>query len=257
MKASLLTALMMMAPASAQTRADKAPSHSREHAQTALDSARSSVAQSDPRSPRHEEAEAKLKEAEAHFHGARYGEAAQAADAAWKLLGERPAQPTKLSVMVDAKGTTVVKTVSGRVSVEGSGVTEVIEDNDSVSVDKGQAPRRQLGPPSPTQPADKQRLSVKASKKGLEPILISWRPVKGAERYEVELWPTGGEPGPRRVLPATGPELQVPLAAGAYRWVVRALARDTRSEASAEQDFEVREAPAKGIKLKVKPSPWK
>ncbi|ATB27736.1 peptidoglycan-binding protein LysM [Melittangium boletus] len=257
MKASLLTALMMMTPASAQTRAERAPAHSREHAQTALDSARSSVAQSDPKSPRHGEAEAKLKEAEAHFHGARYEEAAQAADAAWKLLGERSAQPTKLSVMVDAKGTTVVKSESGRVSVEGGGVTEVLEDKDSVRVDKGQAPRRVLGAPFPTQPADKQRVSVKAAKKGLEPILISWRPVKGAERYEVELWSTGGEPGQRRVLPATSPQLQVPLTAGAYRWVVRALARDTRSEASAEQDFEVQEAPAKRIKLKVKPSPWK
>jgi len=255
MKASLLVALLMMAPASASPRA--APTHSREHAQTALESARGSVAQSDPKSPGHEQAEAKLKEAEAHFQGERYEEAAQAADAAWKLLGERPAQATRLSVMVDPQGNTVVKSVSGRVSVEGGGVTEVLEDNDSVHVDKGQAPRRALGAPAPTGPADKQRVSAKPAKDGLQPILISWRPVKGAEKYEVELWPARGEAtGARRVLNATTPEVKVPLAAGAYRWVVRALARDMRSEASAERDFEVQEAPAKRIHLKVKPSPW-
>jgi len=232
----------------------KLPGPDRERAQMALESARSSVAQSDPKSPQHEEALAKLKEAEAHFQSARYAEAAQTADDAWKRLADRPAQPTRLSVMVNDKGDTVVKSFSGRVTVEGGGVTHVIEDGASVQVEKGQAPRLALGVPRPTRPADKQRLSVKPVKSGLEPVLISWQAVEGAEGYEVELVPAQGE---RRVMPASQPQLQVALAAGTYRWSVRALARDARSESSAEQDFEVAEAPAKRIRVKVQSSKWK
>ena len=255
MNARLLMSLLMLASTSlVRAEPPATPDARLKHAQTALDSARSSVAQSDPKAPRHGEAEAKLKEAETHFQQARYEEAAQAADAAWKLLGEKPA-PTRLSVMVDAKGeTTVVKAVSGRVTVEAGGVTQVLENGASVQVDRDQPPRRTLGVPAPTLPGDKQLLSVKAVKQGLEPIQISWREVEGAEGYEVELWPANGE---RRVVPAPLNSLQLPLAAGLYRWSVRALTRDTRSEASAPRDFEVREAPAKPIRLKVQPQKWK
>jgi hypothetical protein len=258
MNARLLMSLLMLASMGSQVHAahnePPAADARLKHAQTALESARSSVAQSDPKAPRHGEAEAKLKEAEAHFQQARYEEAAQAADAAWKLLGEK-STPTRLSVMVDAKGeTTVVKAVSGRVTVEGGGVTQVIENGASVQVDRDQPPRRSLGVPAPTQPGDKQLLSVKAVKTGLEPIQISWREVEGAESYEVELWPANGE---RRVVPVPLNSLQLPLAAGTYRWSVRALTRDTRSDASAPRDFEVREAPAKPIRLKVQPQKWK
>ncbi|WP_095989834.1 LysM peptidoglycan-binding domain-containing protein [Cystobacter fuscus] len=234
----------------------KLPGPDRERAQMALKSARNSVEQSDPNSPQHEEALAKLKEAESHFHSARYEEAAQTADDAWKRLAERPAQPTRLSVVVNDRGDTVVKAVSGRVSVEGGGTTQVIEDGASVQVEKGQAPRLVLGVPRPTQPQDKQRLSVKPVKSGLQPVLISWKAVQGAESYEVELVPAQGE---RRVMPAPSNELQVPLAAGTYRWSVRALSRDSRSEASAERDFEVEvaEVPAKRLRVKVQSSKWK
>ncbi|HEX8539119.1 MAG TPA: LysM peptidoglycan-binding domain-containing protein [Cystobacter sp.] len=232
----------------------KLPGTDRDQAQMALETARSSVKQSDPKSPQHDEALAKLKEAESHFQSARYKEAAQTADDAWKRLAERPAQPTRLSVVVNDQGDTVVKAVSGRVSVEGGGTTQVIEDGASLQVDKGQAPRLVLGVPQPTQPQDKQRLSVKPGKNGLEPVSISWQAVQGAESYEVELVPQQGE---RRVMPASQPKLQVQLAAGTYRWSVRALARDSRSEASAERGFEVAEAPAKRLPVKVKSSKWK
>ncbi|MFY0580039.1 hypothetical protein ACN28S_42520 [Cystobacter fuscus] len=154
------------------------------------------------------------------------------------------------------RGDTVVKAVSGRVSVEGGGTTQVIEDGASVQVEKGQAPRLVLGVPRPTKPQDKQRLSVKPVKSGLQPVLISWKAVQGAESYEVELVPAQGE---RRVMPASSNELQVPLAAGTYRWSVRALSRDSRSEASAERDFEVEvaEVPAKRLRVKVQSSKWK
>ncbi|EPX62881.1 hypothetical protein D187_006291 [Cystobacter fuscus DSM 2262] len=232
----------------------KLPGADREKAQMALESARNSVAQADPKSPQHDEALAKLKEAESHFHSARYVEAAQTADDAWKRLAERPAQPTRLSVVVNERGDTVVKAVSGRVSVEGGGTTRVIEDGASVQVEKGQAPRLALGVPRPTQPQDNQRLSVKPVKNGLEPVVISWQAVQGAESYEVELVPAQGE---RRVMPASQPRLQVPLAAGTYRWSVRALTRDSRSEASTERGFEVAEVPAKRLRVKVQSSKWK
>ncbi len=232
----------------------KLPGADREKAQMALESARNSVAQADPKSPQHEEALAKLKEAESLFRNERYAEAAQTADDAWKRLAERPAHPTRLSVVVNDRGDTVVKAVSGRVSVEGGGTTRVIEDGASLQVEKGQAPRLVLGVPHPTGPQDKQRLSDKPDKSGLQPVRISWQAVQGAESYEVELVPAQGE---RRVMPASRNELQVPLAAGSYRWSVRALTRDSRSEASAERGFEVAEPPARRLPVKVQSSKWK
>ena len=77
------------------------------------------------------------------------------------------------------------------------------------------------------------------------------------EGYEVELVPAQGE---RRVMPAAQAQLQVALAAGTYRWSVRALGRDGRSESSSERNFEVAEEPVKPpkrTKIKVKTSPWK
>ncbi len=251
MNGSILIALLLLAPPDSDARRGES---SAQVAERALASARSSVAQADPQSARHQEAQAKLKEAEEHFRGARYEEAAQAADGVWKLLAERPSPPTKLSVMVDDKGGTTVKSVSGRVSVEANGVTRVVEDGASLQVEKGQAPRAMLAVPQSMRPADKQKLVQKALKTGLEPVVLSWQGVAGAERYEVELVPTRGD---KRVLPATEPRLQVELAAGGYRWSVRAVAHDERSEASAAQDFEVAEAPTKPMNVKVKPPKWK
>ncbi len=83
---------------------------------------------------------------------------------------------------------------------------------------------------------------------------MTWQAVEGAEGYEVELVPTRGE---RRVLSASGPQLKVALPAGTYRWSVRALARDVRSESSPELGFEVEEAAARSINLQVQPQQWK
>ena len=232
----------------------KLPGPEREHAQKALDSARNS-AQADANAPRHAEAQAKLKEAEADFQGARYDEAAQAADAAWKLLSERPAQPTKLSVRVDEQGGTTVRSYSGKVSVEGGGTTRTLENGGTLRVEKGQAPRAPLGVPQPTRPADNQKLSQKPGKGGLEPVVISWQGVEGAEGYEVELIPAAG--GDKRVIASSEPQLKVALAAGSYHWSVRALSRQERSDASTTQGFEVAEAPARPLKVKVNSTTWK
>ena len=99
-------------------------------------------------------------------------------------------------------------------------------------------------------------MSLRRSKGGLGPITLAWQAVEGAEGYEVELVPVRGE---KRVLSASGPLLKlVALPAGSYRWSVRALGHEAaRSEASAEQGFEVAEAPARPINLQVQPTKWK
>ena len=252
MKGSFLLAMLMLAPAEAEVR-------DRARAQSVLETARNAVKHADAKAARREEAAAKLKEAEAHFQSARYEEAAQAADGAWKLLSTSAAsQPTAFTVAVDAKGSTTVTSHSGQpVRVDAEGITKSVGPNTSMRVDKGQPPpepRPLLSVPLPTQPSDKLKLSVQPAKGGLGPITLAWKAVEGAESYEVELVPVRGE---KRVLTATTAQLKVALHAGAYRWRVRALAREARGEASPEHGFEVAEAPAKSIKLEVQPSKWK
>ncbi|MCY1080786.1 LysM peptidoglycan-binding domain-containing protein [Archangium lansingense] len=236
----------------------KLPGPDREHAQRSLTTARNALAQAD-KAARREEAAAKLKEAESYFQGARYEDAAQAADGAWKLVSTSPPpQPGGFSVAVDDKGNTTVESKSGPpVRVEAEGVTRPVYAGESVRVEKGQPPpppRAPLGVPQLTQPPHKQKLTVQPAKGGPSPVTLSWKPVEGAEGYEVELVSVRGE---KRQLPANTHQLKVPLSAGAWRWSVRAVTREARSEASAEQSFEVAEAQAKPINLHVKPTNWK
>ncbi|PTL77887.1 LysM peptidoglycan-binding domain-containing protein [Vitiosangium sp. GDMCC 1.1324] len=234
------------------------PGADRARAQSVLETARNAVKHADAKAARREEAVAKLKEAEAHFQNARYEDAAQAADGAWKLLSVSASPPTAFTVAVDDKGTTTVRTRSGQpVRVEAEGVTRPVAVGESVRVEKGQPPpppRSPLGVPQPMQPADKLRLSVQFAKGGQGPVTLVWQAVEGAEGYEVELTPLRGE---KRVMSATVNQLKVTLPAGIYRWSVRALAHDNRSELSAEQGFEVAEASPKSINLQVQPSKWK
>ncbi|WP_375766977.1 LysM peptidoglycan-binding domain-containing protein [Archangium gephyra] len=234
----------------------KLPGPNREHAQRSLTTARNALAAADTQAARREEAAAKLKEAEAYFQGARYDDAAQAADGAWKLVSTT--QPTAFTVAVDDKGATTVESRSGQpVRVEAEGVTQRLNAGESLRVEKGQPPpppRAPLGAPQPTQPTHKAKLTVQLAKSGPSPVTLAWKPVEGAESYEVELVPARGE---KRTLPASAHQLKVSLAAGAYRWSVRAVTRESRSEASAEQLFEVAEAPAKSINLQVHPTNWK
>lgn len=81
---------------------------------------------------------------------------------------------------------------------------------------------------------------------------LAWKAVEGAEGYKVELVTAQGE---KQELDATDPHLELPLAAGSYRWSVRALTRDFRSEASPERLFEVKE---RSLPLEVRgSSKWK
>jgi LysM repeat protein len=236
----------------------KLPGPDRARAQSALDTARSAVKHADAKVARREEAVAKLKEAETHFQHARYEDAAQTADGAWKLLSASASQPTGFTVAVGDDGTTTVKSTAGQpVRVEAAGVTQSVDVGQVVRVAKGQppsAPQPVLGVPQPTQPADKLKMTVQPAKGGLSPVTLAWRPVEGAEGYEVELMPVRGE---KRVLTASVAQVRVSLPAGAYRWSVRALSREARSAASPEQGFEVAETPAKGINIEVQSTKWK
>jgi hypothetical protein len=217
----------------------KLPGPARERAELSLSAARNAVAQAEAQADQRGQAVARLKEAEAHFQSARYDEAAQKADESWKLLAPKP---TRLTVVVDEqKGTTTVLARSGQAKVEAQGVTQSLNAGETVRVERGAPPpppRPKLGVPQPTQPAHKLKLVLGPTSGGLGPVTLSWKAVEGAERYEVELVPAQGE---RRVLSANTPQLQVPLAAGSYRWSVRALIQDLRSEASPERGFEVQE----------------
>lgn len=241
----------------------KLPGPDRARAQSALDTGRTSVNQADASAAGREEAVAKLKEAEALFQKARYAEAAQAADEVWKLLATRPRasqKPSSFTVSVGPEGTTQVETRSGPpVRVESEGITRSVQPGERVSVEKGQPPpppRPALASPQPSQPPDKKRVNVKPAKGGLGPITLSWKAVEGAEKYEVELVPAKGD---RQVLTASGNQLKVTLPMpGAWRWSVRALTRDSRSEPSPELGFEVaEEAPTKSINIQVHPTKWK
>ncbi|HEX8824510.1 MAG TPA: LysM peptidoglycan-binding domain-containing protein [Archangium sp.] len=252
MKSSLLLAMLMMAPTTEVEVRDRA------RAQSVLETARNAVKHADAKAARREEAAAKLKEAEAHFQNARYEEAAQAADGAWKLLSTSASQPTAFTVAVDDKGATTVTGHSGQaVRVEGAGVTRQVNAGETLRVEKGQPPpqpRPLLGIPQPTQPSDKLKMNVQLAKGGLGSVTFAWQAVEGAERYEVELMPTRGE---KKVLSASATQLKVSLPAGSYRWSVRALARELRSASSPEQGFEVAEAAPKSINIEVQPSKWK
>lgn len=258
MKGSLLVALLALAPAEVVVNEGESLA---QVAQRALETGRTAVNRADARAPGHEKAVAKLKEAEDHFQKARYTEAAQAADEAWKLLAtKQSASQTSFTVEVDEKGATKVGSKAGHVRMEKDGITRLLQPGENVRMEKGQPlppPRPALGPPQPSQPDNKQKLSLKPGKDGLGPITLSWQAVEGAERYEVELVPARGE---KQVLTASHTQLKVALpVAGAYRWTVRALTRDTRSEPSPEQGFEVaEEAPAtRPINLQVQPTNWK
>ncbi|HYO57926.1 LysM peptidoglycan-binding domain-containing protein, partial [Archangium sp.] len=76
----------------------KLPGPGREHAQRSLTTARNALAQADAKAAQREDAVAKLKEAEAYFKSARYDDAAQAADGAWKLVSASASQSTAFSV---------------------------------------------------------------------------------------------------------------------------------------------------------------
>lgn len=239
----------------------KVPGQDRVLANKALETARTLVAQarSTGAPP---EAEARLKEAEAHFRAARYTQASEAANAAGKLVAQAPApQPSAFSVEVGADGgsTTVTVSKGPPVRVEAEGVTRPVATGESVRVERGSPPPaapEPLGAPRLALPEDGVQLKLKPDKQGrLGPVRLAWAAVPGAERYEVEvLHDTEGTSVFPQPLALAATEARLPvLPAGRYRWTVRAVGASGRSEASATRRFEL---VADRLKLEVQKGQW-
>lgn len=237
----------------------KLPGPDRSLALSALVAARNAVAQADRSIERREEAAAKLREAEASFQTANYADAARAADGAWQLVSASASQPQSFSVDVSNGGATTVTVRSGQaVRVEAEGVTRPVAAGQSVRVEKGQPPPASpppappLASPKPTSPGNNQRFTLQPTKGLLGPVTLAWGAVSGAQQYEVEVLPAKGEPLRLNVNTA---QAKLPaLPPGNYRWTVRAVGQDAKSEASTARHFELVDG---SLKLEVKGSQWK
>ncbi len=236
------------------------PGPARALALSALTAARNAVKQAGSASSQREEASARLKEAEALFQSARYPEAAEAADSAWRLVSASARQNTKFAVEVEPSGRTKVSSRSGQpVRVEGEGVARPVYPGQTVSVAKGEPPRaaEALTAPALLAPADLGRLKLKPSEKGLGPVTLSWQRVAGAIRYEVDVSPSEKAALNRALsLKVDRAEARLPpLPPGKYAWSVRAVgAQGARSDPSERRSFELLVDP---LKLEVKGTTWK
>ncbi len=229
----------------------KLPGPDRKLALSALVAARNAVAQADRAVERREEATARLKEAEASFQVANYADAARAADGAWQLVSGSTSQPQSFSVDVSDAGDTRVTVHSGQsVRVEAEGVTRPVAPGESLRVEKGQPPPQPAPPlasPKPTAPDDNKKLTFQPAKGLLGPVTLEWSAVTGARKYEVEVLPAKGEP--LRLSVSTAQAKLPALPAGPYRWRVRAVGQDVKSEASTMRHFELVDG---SLKLEVK-----
>ncbi len=240
----------------------KLPGEDRDKALNAIAAARSAVIHST--APRQKEASEKLRQAEALFAMARYADANQEADGAWRLVREGAPQETRFSVEVHEKtGRTVVSAKTGHaVRVQAEGVTQPVGPGQVVVVEKGQAPSEPETPPVPPVliwPPEQAKLKVKASPKGLGPVTLSWKPVSGARGYEVEVNPAPEQSTSTGIITLTvaKAEAQLPLLPeGRYVWAVRSLGKVTRSERSQARSLELAPAPD-ALRLEVKGTEWK
>jgi LysM repeat protein len=228
----------------------------RAKALSALETARNAMNQVDRTAERREEASAKLREAESLFKTAHYVSAAEAADQAWQLLSPGAAQPSEFRVKVTDDGATTISVKSGPpVQVKAENETQPVKPGESVRVEKGQPPppaEAALRAPEPRTPNHGKLLKFKSVKGQLGPVVLTWTSVPGARQYEVEVLPTSGEPL-RKTVEATRLELPL-LAAGRYRWTVRALGESHKSNASSERHFELAEDQ---VMLRVGDPTWK
>lgn len=203
---------------------------------------------------------ARLKEAEAHFRAARYAQASEAANAAVKQGAAPPTpQPSAFSVEVGADGgaTTVTVKRGPAVRVEAEGVTQPVPPGESLRVVKGQPPPAPVPPlvaPTPGFPEDGELLKRRPDKAGrLGPVKLGWAGVPGAERYEVEVVrDMEGTPVFAQAVSAVEVKLPV-LAAGRYRWTVRAVGPAGRSEPGPARRFEL---VSERLKLEVQKGQW-
>ncbi len=232
----------------------KLPGPDRSLALSALSAARNAVAQAGTEAVQRAEAARRLQEAETHFHGARYTQAAKAADAAWQLVSASAAEPTRFAVEVAEDGRTRVRARTGQpVRVEAEGVTRPVYAGQSVSVEKGKAPTLVEQPPAapiPLLPTDNRKLRLRASPNGLGPVALSWQPVAGAQSYEVEVVALAAKSEPMTFKVERAEAKLPPLAPGKYAWSVRAVGTEgRRGAASPSRAFELT---PEALKLEVK-----
>jgi hypothetical protein len=237
------------------------PGQERDLALGAITSARSAVRQAAQGAAR-TEASSRLEDAERLLSGAHYQEAAAQADGAWKLVSQRPEDPSHFAIQVADDGTTRVHVDSGiPVRVEAEGRTRAVSPGETVLVRRGEAPGMPSGPtaaqpqgaleaPVLLSPAANLHLSLDAKGKGVGPLHLSWRAVAGARGYLVEL----RGPSPQTVRTAHPEASFQSVLAGSYRWSVRALGVEGALGPSSERALDVSTG---NIKLEVQPPDFK
>lgn len=236
------------------------PGPERDLAVSAIASAKSAVHQAKPGAAR-TEASGRLADAEKLLSGAHYAEAAAQADGAWKLVSQRPEDPSHFAIQVAEDGTTRVHVDSGTpVRVEAEGLTRAVSPGETVLVRRGEGPGIPTGtlqpglealePPALLSPGPNLRLPLDPKGKGVGPLRLSWRAVAGAHGYLLEL----KGPSPQTVrTPNTEAGFQTVLP-GTYHWSVRALGPEGALGPASERSLEI--APG-NIKLEVQPPDWK
>ncbi len=138
------------------------PGPLRARALNAIAAARNAVEQAGSSAGHREEASASLNKAEELLQAARYQEAAEAADSAWRLVSARAPQNTQFAVEVKTDGYTQVTSRSGQpVRVEREGVTRPVSPGETLGVSKGEPlARSPLRAPTLVAPADLAQLKV-------------------------------------------------------------------------------------------------
>jgi hypothetical protein len=235
------------------------PEAERAKALGALTTARQAMAQVGAEATKHEEAAARLREAEAHFQTAQYQSAAQAADGAWRLLTPALAGRSSFQVSVDAEGATTVAVQTGpAVRVSAEDVTQPVHAGETVRVEKGQpppSPKRPLAAPALRKPDADARLKLVPVRGKLGPVTLTWTAVQGAAGYEVDVLSAQGTPVHHSVAAPAQLQLELPpLPAGRYRWSVRTLSEGQKPAPASERLFELVED---AVKLQVGSPAWK
>jgi LysM repeat protein len=237
------------------------PGPERDLALSAIASAKSAVHQAKTGAAR-TEASGRLADAEKLLSAAHYAEAAAEADGAWKLVSQRPEDPSHFAIQVADDGTTRVHVDSGvPVRVEAEGRTRAVSPGETVLVRRGEAPGIPTGQMSPASPgvleaplllfpAPNLHLALDPKGKGVGPLRLSWRAVSGARGYLVEL----KGPTPQALRTAHSEASFPSVLTGSYRWSVRALGVEGALGPASEQALEVSSG---NIKLEVQPPDWK
>jgi hypothetical protein len=234
------------------------PGDERDRAVKAIAAARNALRQIDDGDLR-EGARRRIAEAERHVAGARYVDAATAADAAWKLLSSRAPEHTRFTVAVGDRGDTKVLSRSGQPArVEAQGVQRVVEPGQVVSVATGAPPSEPaVAPvaPLPASPPSGAVLQLRPNAQGrLGPVRLSWSRAENARAYEIRLF-SAGAAAPAVFTSASNAIDLPPLAAGTYSWTVKALGEQVLEPPPTERwTFELR--PQK-LKLEVQGTNWK